>query len=426
MPTVLVVGSGGREHALVDVLRRSASQPRVLCAPGNAGTACNLDVAATDIEGLVAAAKRESVDLVVVGPEAPLVAGLADRLRAEGVWVVGPSAAAAQLEGSKAFSKAVMDEAGVPTARWGRFDEASAAIEFARSLGPRSVVKADGLAGGKGVVVAESLADAEAAIRDNLSGAFGAAGQTVVVEEFLEGEELSVIALCDGQRVAVMAPSQDHKRIRDGDEGPNTGGMGAYSPAPKGTPELLASVQQTCLMPIMRVMKDRGAPFSGFLYAGIMLTAEGPKVLEYNVRFGDPEAQAILPRLEEDAYQLFMAAAQGDLPERALSFSEQAAVTVVLAAAQYPAKPQVGDAIMGLDEAAAVPGVRIFHAGTRQQGEEIVTSGGRVLGITGLGDDLAAAAQAAYRASSKICWAGLQYRKDIAYRALGRSVGEEV
>lgn len=424
MPTVLLIGGGGREHALARAFLDSQTCPRVLCAPGNPGTPDRLDVSVDDIDGLVEAARSHAVDLVVIGPEAPLVAGLADRLRALGIAVVGPNAAAAQLEGSKAFSKSVMDEAGVPTARWGHFDSPEPAIKFARQLG-RVVVKADGLAGGKGVVVAADLAEAETAIRETLSGAFGAAGATVLVEERLEGEELSVIALCDGETVCVLAPSQDHKRVGDGDVGPNTGGMGAYSPAPRGTPELLEELKQTCLTPIIDVMKRRGAPFSGILYAGLMLTEEGPKVLEYNVRFGDPEAQAILPRLDEDAYLLFEAVAKGRLQDRPVRFSDQAAVTVVLAAPGYPQKPETGHEIMGLKAAAAIDGVSIYHAGTREKGGRIESAGGRVLAVTGMGDDLEAAARAAYAGCRAISWPGMHYRKDIAHRALGQAMGEE-
>ncbi|MCB9651060.1 MAG: phosphoribosylamine--glycine ligase [Deltaproteobacteria bacterium] len=417
-PTVLVVGSGGREHALAHVLQRSASAPRVISAPGNAGTPNNRKVSVTDVDAVVALAEAEGADLVVVGPEAPLVRGLADRLRARGIPVLGPDAAAAELEGSKAFAKAVMDEAGVPTARWGRFTEADAAVAFARTLEAGAVVKADGLAAGKGVVVAEDMAEAEAAIRDILGGAHGEAGRVLVVEERLVGEELSVIALCDGHRIAVLAPSQDHKRVGEGDTGPNTGGMGAYSPAPRGTPQLMAEVHDSCLMPVVEVLRRRGAPFSGVLYAGLMLTADGPRVLEYNVRFGDPETQVILPRLAEDAYELFMACARGALPDRPVAYSPRSALTVVMASEGYPASPRLGDAITGLDDAAALPDVHVFHAGTTLDGDVVRTSGGRVLAVTGLGDDLAAAAKAAYSGVERIAWPGAHYRRDIGFRAL--------
>ncbi|MCK6552397.1 phosphoribosylamine--glycine ligase [Myxococcota bacterium] len=426
---VLVVGSGGREHALVDVLANAPSRPEVFAAPGNPGIAERATVwpiAATDVAGIVRAAEAHAIDLVVVGPEAPLVLGLADALRARGIAVLGPSRAAAALEGSKTFAKAVMDEGRIPTARWGSFTELDAAIAFARSLGGGSVVKADGLAAGKGVVVADDLATTEQAIREMLGGAFGDASRSIVVEEKLEGEELSVLALTDGKSVAVLAPAQDHKRIFDGDRGPNTGGMGAYSPAPRGTPELLADVQVRCLQPVIDVMARRGTPFSGILYAGLMLTADGPRVLEYNVRFGDPEAQAILSRLDDDAYELFSAVARGALGERAVRSSSKAAVTVVLAAAGYPADPRRGDVIEGLDRARAIPGVLVHHAGTQAVDGRIVTAGGRVLGVTGLGADLVAAAETAYRGVAEITFDGMSFRRDIAHRAIGRAIGDEL
>ena len=419
MPKCLVVGSGGREHALAQVLVQSPSKPEVIAAPGNAGIADiaeTVSIEATDVDRIASLAK--GMDLVVVGPEAPLVLGLADVLRAEGIPVLGPNRAAAELEGSKAFAKRAMRDAGVPTARWDVFDDAGAAIRFAGSLG-RAVVKADGLAAGKGVVVADSIAEAEEAIRAILGGLHGEAGRRVVVEERLEGEELSVIALVDGQRIMTLAPSQDHKRVHDGDQGPNTGGMGAYSPAPRGTPELMREVEKSCLRPIVDLMASRGTPFSGVLYAGLMLTERGPQVLEYNVRFGDPETQAILPRLAEDAYQLFLMTAKGMLPERPAKFSSDACVTVVLAAEGYPGSVRKGDPIEGLDQ--KLEGVMIFHAGTKREGDRIVTAGGRVLGVTALGATLSQAVDRAYRAAGRISWRGMHYRKDIAHRALPRS-----
>ena len=423
MPTVIVVGSGGREHALVHTLAASPSAPRVLAAPGNGGIRARVPVEVSDIEGLVALASAEAADLVVVGPEAPLVDGLADRLRKEGFAVLGPSREAARLEGSKAFAKTVMDEAGVPTARWGLFADPKDAKAFARTL-PGVVVKEDGLAGGKGVVVCGSHAEADQAIDHHLSGRRGEGRHRIVIEERLDGEELSVIALSDGARLALMAPSQDHKRVFEGDRGPNTGGMGAYSPAPRGTPELLAEIERCCLSPVLERMAERGTPFSGFLYAGIMLTSDGPKVLEYNVRLGDPETQAVLPLLEEDAYTLFLAAARGELDTTPLGFSKRAALTVVLAAEGYPGPVRQGDRIEGLDQAEAHEDVLIFHAGTRREGDELRTAGGRVLAVTGLGEDLDAAAVAAYRAVHPITWPGCHYRRDIGFRALGRAVGE--
>ncbi len=421
MPSVLIVGGGGRAHALADAFSRSAEQPHIIVSPGNGGIVAPWSVAAAgNVDEWVELARTRSIDLVVVGPEAPLVAGLGDRLREEGIPVVGPNAAAAELEGSKTYAKSVMAEAGVPTARWASFDEPGPAIDFARSL-PEVVVKADGLAGGKGVVVADSVAEAQAAIVANFDGAYGEAGRRVVVEERLRGEEVSVIALTDGEAVAVLAPSQDHKRLRDGDQGPNTGGMGAYSPAPVATPALLAQVETACLRPTLQTLNRHGRPFSGILYAGIMVTASGPKVLEYNVRFGDPEAQAVLPRLQTDAYALFSSVARGRLDPGTVAFDSRAALTVVMAAEGYPGSPKTDDRIEGLEEAASNPDVRIYHAGTRREGDAVFTAGGRVLAVTGLGDDLRDAAARAYDAVGKIHWAGVHYRQDIGFRALGAS-----
>lgn len=418
MPTVVVVGGGGREHALVHALAASQCEPRVVAAPGNGGTPNRAAVDVSDIDGLCALAAAEAADLVVVGPEAPLVQGLADRLRADGFAVLGPSRDAARLEGSKAFSKTVMDEANVPTARWGSFTDAREAEAFARTLA-RVVVKADGLAGGKGVVVCETHDEAERAIDAHLSGRHGSASRSIVVEERLEGEELSVIALADGSRVALLAPSQDHKRVFDGDRGPNTGGMGAYSPAPHGTPGLMAEVERRCLVPILDRMAERGTPFTGVLYAGLMMTADGPKVLEYNVRFGDPEAQAILPRMEDDVYEVLLATARGELGGDPVRFSDRAALTVVLAAEGYPGDVRTGDRIEGLAEAEAVEDVVVCHAGTRREGDRLWTAGGRVLSVTGLGKDLMRASDAAYAAAGRLFWPGLHYRRDIGFRALG-------
>jgi phosphoribosylamine--glycine ligase len=349
--------------------------------------------------------------------------GLADAIRDRGILVLGPSRAAARLEGSKAFAKSVMDEGDVPTARWGAFKDADRAIAFARELDGNVVVKADGLAAGKGVVVADDLEDAERAISSILSGEHGEAGSTIVVEEKLDGEELSVIALTDGTRLAILAPAQDHKRIFDGDRGPNTGGMGAYSPAPSATPSIIADIEARCLLPIIKVMAERGTPFSGVLYAGLMLTTDGPKVLEYNVRFGDPEAQAILARLEDDAYLLFRSVASGQLDDRPVTFTRRAAVTVVVAAEGYPADPKRGDRIEGIEAAERIKDVFVHHAGTKLDGGALVTNGGRILNVTALGDDLLSAAELAYRGVGLIRFRGMQYRRDIAHRAIGRAVG---
>ncbi|MBK8013308.1 MAG: phosphoribosylamine--glycine ligase [Deltaproteobacteria bacterium] len=426
MSSVLVVGGGGREHALVDALVRAPSAPQVISAPGNPGIgriAERVPVAATDVDALTALATERSVDLVVVGPEAPLVAGLADRLAEAKVPVFGPTKAASLLEGSKAFAKAIMAEAGVPTARWASFSDPDKAIAFARSLGGAPVVKADGLAAGKGVIVPRDLAGTEAAIHAILRGDLGAAGNHIVVEEQLEGEEISVMALCDGARLAMLAPSQDHKRLLDGDRGPNTGGMGAYSPPPAATPQLLEEVRRTCLEPVVARMRARGCPFRGVLYAGLMLTADGPKTLEFNVRFGDPEAQVLLPRLASDAFELFSAVAAGRLDEASPEFLPEAALSVVLAARGYPASPVVGDVIAGIEAAEEVPGVTVFHAGTDFTEAGLVTSGGRVLSVTGLGADLEDAARRAYEAARRIRFEGVQLRTDIGHRGIGRAIG---
>lgn len=415
MATVMIVGGGGREHALAHTLRNSACKPEIVVAPGNAGTdkiATNVAIDASDVDSLVSCATSRRVDLVVVGPEAPLVAGLADRLRDCRIPVVGPNRAAAALEGSKAFAKSVMVDGGIPTAVAATFDDPVAAKRFAAGLSGKVAVKADGLASGKGVIVTDEQRSAEAAI-DELGTKYG----RLVVEEKLEGEELSVIALTDGAHLVTMAPSQDHKRVGDGDTGPNTGGMGAYAPAPRGTADLMADVRTRCLEPVLRVMQDRGAPFSGVLYAGLMLTADGPKVLEYNVRFGDPETQVILPLLDEDPYELFLAVATGGLSTRPARLRAQSALTVVLASEGYPKSPRLGDVIEGVD--AARDGVIVFHAGTKRGDDgAVLTAGGRVLTVTGLGDNLPSAAARAYEAVQTIRWPGMHYRRDIGRRAL--------
>ncbi len=421
-PLALVVGGGGREHAIVEALARSPSRPHVLVAPGNPGTAAlaeHVAVSATDVDALVRAAVERKVDLVVVGPEAPLLAGLADALRAHGVRVFGPDRAAAELEGSKSFAKAIMRQAGVPTAESETFRELEPALAWSRARGGRIAVKADGLAAGKGVVVSGDEATAESAIRSFLGGALGEAGQTLVLEERLEGEEISVLAIADGTRAVLLPAAQDHKRVGDGDTGPNTGGMGAYSPPPSATPAVLAEVRARAIDPVLAVMRARGTPFVGVLYAGIMLTPAGLRVLEYNVRFGDPEAQAVLPRVTSDLYALLHAAAGGDLSAGPpLEIDPRAAITVVLAAAGYPAAPRTGDAIEGL---AQVPrDATVFHAGTaRADDGRILTAGGRVLAVTALGADLAAARARAYAGVAALSAPGLFHRRDIGWRALG-------
>jgi phosphoribosylamine--glycine ligase len=415
---VLVVGSGGREHAIVNALARSPQQVELIAAPGNPGIAerarC-VPIGVDDLDGLVELARSEAVGLVVIGPEAPLVAGLADRLDAAGIPHFGPSAAAAQMEGSKAFAKEIMASAGVPTAHWqevGTVDEGLDAIERYPA-----VIKFDGLAAGKGVVVAPDEPAARTALEEMLVDRRFGPG-TVVVEEFLEGEELSLFAICDGERAMPMVPAQDYKRIHDGDEGPNTGGMGAYSPV-AGAPdphELCAAIHQ----PVVDLLRERGTPFHGVLYAGLMLTPDGPQVIEFNVRFGDPETQAVLPRLRSDLLELLMAATRpGGLAAAPMRFDDRWAVTLVLASAGYPASSRSGDVITGLDALPAA--AEVTHAGTtRREDGALVTAGGRVLNVTALGRDPASARDAAYAAADLIQFDGRQLRRDIAQRAVER------
>ena len=422
-PRVLVVGAGGREHALVRALKRSAAGPELLCAPGNPGIgedARLLAIAVGDVVGLADAAEREDCDLVVIGPEVPLVAGLADELAGRGIAAFGPSAAAARLEASKEYAKDVMEAAGVPTAAWSAVDDVDAGM--ASITGYPVVLKFDGLAAGKGVVIAQSEAEARATLEEFLVARRFGEGR-VVVEECLAGEELSLLALCDGERAVPMAPAQDYKRIFDGDEGPNTGGMGSYSPVPGVGPERVAELSALVHQPIVDLLRARGTPFHGVLYAGIMLTPDGPKVLEYNVRFGDPETQAVLPRLRSDVVELLRSATRpGGLAGAELEFDDGWAVTLVLASAGYPAAPTAGDVISGLSDAAC-DGVEVTHAGTARGVDDgaIVTAGGRVLNVTALGATAAAARDGAYAAAQKIDFAGLQLRGDIALRAVERT-----
>ncbi|HET6912500.1 MAG TPA: phosphoribosylamine--glycine ligase [Rhodanobacteraceae bacterium] len=427
---VLVIGSGGREHALAWKLAQSPRVSQVLVAPGNAGTARekrmrNVALAPTDIEGLIALAHHERVDLTVVGPEAPLVAGIVDKFRAADLRCFGPRRIAAQLEGSKAFAKAFLQRRNIPTAHFAVFTELNPALAYVREHGAPIVIKADGLAAGKGVVVAHTLADAELALHDMLGAhAFGAAGARVVIEEFLEGEEASYIVVSDGSRALPMASSQDHKRRDEGDLGPNTGGMGAYSPAPVVTPEVEQRILREVIEPTLRGMAAEGAPFIGFLYAGLMIDRHGaPKVIEYNVRFGDPETQPIMLRLKSDFLDLLEAALDGRLDRVQVEWDPRPSLGVVIAAGGYPGKVKSGDVISGLDTKAAAGDrdVKVFHAGTRLDANgNVVTAGGRVLTACALGDDLVQARDRAYAAARAIRFDGAFFRRDIGHRALAR------
>ena len=423
---ILVIGSGGREHALAWKLAQSERVSEVLVAPGNAGTATepkcrNANVAVANIDGLLTLAQNAKIDVTVVGPEIPLVAGVVDRFREAGLRVFGPTAAAAQLEGSKAYAKDFLARHGIPTAFYSVFTEVAPALAYIREKGAPIVVKADGLAAGKGVIVAMTLQEAEDAVTDMLSGnAFGDAGARVVIEEFLDGEEASFISMVDGRTALPMATSQDHKRVGDGDNGPNTGGMGAYSPAPVVTPEVHARVMREVVNPTVQGMLADGIPFTGFLYAGLMIDAAGaPKVIEFNVRFGDPETQPVMMRLQSDLLDLVEAGIDGRLDEVEASWDPRPSLGVVMAAQNYPDTPRLGDTINSWD----VPDVddtKVFHAGTRIEGDHVVTSGGRVLCVCALGEDIAEAQRRAYEEVSGISWPGEFHRHDIGWRAIAR------
>jgi phosphoribosylamine--glycine ligase len=423
---VLVIGSGGREHALAWKLAQSPRVDEVIVAPGNAGTATeakcrNVAVKVTDIDGLLALAQEAGVGLTVVGPEVPLVAGVVDRFRLAGLRVFGPTAAAAQLEGSKAFAKDFLARHGIPTAFYAVHTDVDAALAYLREKGAPIVVKADGLAAGKGVIVAMTLAEAEAAVRDMLSGnAFGDAGARVVIEEFLEGEEASFISIVDGTTALPMATSQDHKRVGDGDTGPNTGGMGAYSPAPVVTPEVHARVMREVVNPTVQGMIADGVPFTGFLYAGLMIDDSGaPKVIEFNVRFGDPETQPVMLRLQSDLVDLVEAAIDGRLDVTEARWDPRPSLGVVMAAAPYPETPVTGDVIAGLDDVPAT--AKVFHAGTALDAEgHVVSAGGRVLCVAALGDSVSDAQRNAYAGVDRIRWTNEFHRADIGWRAIAR------
>ena len=421
---VLVIGSGAREHALSWKLRQSPGVSEVIAAPGNAGIAevarCEA-VSAEDVSGLVALAKREDVGLVVVGPEAPLTLGVVDAMVAEGIPTFGPSRAAARLEGSKVFSKEIMAECGIPTAGFRVFEDASAALEYVEDEDRPLVIKADGLCAGKGVVVAGNVEEAKEAIHSMMiERVFGEAGARVVIEDCLVGPEVSYHVVCDGQRIVALASAQDHKRLGDGDSGPNTGGMGAYSPPPFVTPEMEREIDERVVVPLLAAMKSRGAPFRGVLFVGLMIVDGRPQVLEFNVRFGDPETEVLMARWDGDVLPLLLGAANGDLSGVTPKWAAPAALSVVMAAAGYPGSPKKGDVITGLTEANAVEGAVVFHAGTKREGEAVKTNGGRVLAVTATGATVDEAAELAYRAVSAVKWEGAQYRKDIGWQARRR------
>lgn len=423
---VLIIGNGGREHALAWKAAQSPLVEKVYVAPGNAGTALepsleNINIAATDIAGLLAFATQHHIDLTIVGPEAPLVLGVVDTFRAAGLQIFGPTQAAAQLEGSKAFTKDFLARHHIPTAEYHNFTDVDEALSYLQHKGAPIVIKADGLAAGKGVIVAMTLAEAEEAVKDMLSGnAFGDAGHRIVIEEFLEGEEASFIVMVDGKNVLPMATSQDHKRVGDGDSGPNTGGMGAYSPALVVTDDIHQRIMEQVIYPTVKGMATEGNTYTGFLYAGLMIDAAGmPKVIEFNCRFGDPETQPIMLRMRSDLVELCLAGTEGRLNICSSEWDERAALGVVMAAGGYPDKYKTGDVIHGLPEESSAD-AKVFHAGTRLDGADVVTQGGRVLCATTLGKTVEEAQQKAYTLAESISWENVFYRHDIGYRAIAR------
>ncbi|MBV2142512.1 phosphoribosylamine--glycine ligase [Falsochrobactrum sp. TDYN1] len=420
---VLLIGSGGREHALAWKLTASPSLTKLYCAPGNPGIAEAAELVTLDVSdhrAVIAFCNEKAIDLVIVGPEAPLVAGLADDLRAENIRVFGPSKAAAQLEGSKGFTKDLCARFDIPTGAYGRFNNAPKAKAYIRQHGAPIVVKADGLAAGKGVVVAMTLEEALDAVDACFEGAFGSAGAEVVVEEFLDGEEASFFCICDGKTALPLGSAQDHKRVGDGDTGPNTGGMGAYAPAPVMTAEMVERTMRELIEPTMRGMAEIGAPFSGILFLGLMIGKDGPKLIEYNTRFGDPECQVLMMRMESDLLEIINAAVDGRLDEISIDWKDQPALTVVMAADGYPTNVKKGSIIRGIDKLADVEGVKIFHAGTAQKDGELVANGGRVLNVTAIARTVAEAQAKAYDAVKKIDWPEGFYRSDIGWRAVER------
>jgi phosphoribosylamine--glycine ligase len=420
---ILLLGSGGREHALAWKIAASPLVERLYCAPGNAGIANEAEIVAldpADHAALIAFCRAQNIGLVVVGPEAPMAAGIVDDLAAAGLKAFGASRAAAKLESSKGFTKGLCRQHGIPTAAYERFTAAAPAKDYVRARGAPIVVKADGLAAGKGVVVAQSVAEAEAAIDMMFGGGLGDAGAEVVIEEFLAGEEASFFALCDGETAIPLVSAQDHKRVFDGDQGPNTGGMGAYSPVPVMTAEMSRRAMDEFVLPTVRAMKAMGAPYRGVLYAGLIITAQGPKLIEYNVRFGDPECQVLMLRLMSDLVPALIACCDGALKNFDLRWYPDAALTVVMAAKGYPGSYAKGSVIEGLDRAAEVEGVEIFHAGTKAEGGRIVANGGRVLNVSALGKTVGEAQQRAYAAVDRIRWPDGFCRRDIGFRAVAR------